>query len=573
MKHVIATGLLAMVVALPSAAMSADWTEKISLSGFLESDIRYLMEDYRGTVPGDGYRFDMNRNDFDLKLTAVPTKKVKMVADARLRFYGMYDSLSFSDLHDRKSVDPWDFQLNEAYVAIKGTPWSMMDFRIGRMSQTWGTADMFNPTDNLSARDLSDPLDYFTKVPNEMIELNIYPTDWLTITAVWVPIFKPSLLPMSAESALAMERDSQGRVTAFPAMPVDTAALQNSLGDDLAAKAMDLLNQGMTPEQILGLLEAAGPLISGTGAKREDLIALIDRYAYIHDVQVNAATPGIWGDFDFSNSQAALKAQFNTGPVDFSLSYYYGRFTFPVALNGAVDLIMPNQVPVIAPTATQTPELVPGKINALVVAEMYYPRMQVIGADLSYTSENEWVPGFFAEAAVIFPEQVNFGLRVFGNSNLLLDSVNVNVPDTPFVKATAGFDWSYGDWIYVNMQYVRGFFDEFNDMYGIHNYFVPALEFMFLENELQFRLAGALNCDDLSFMVNPHAKWIVAPGVELILGYMGFFGSDEEKPDTLDFNDVDATVAAFIPDYATKSRFGQKAAGRNFVFFKAKVTF
>ena len=184
--------------------------------------------------------------------------------------------------------------------------------------------------------------------------------------------------------------------------------------------------------------------------------------------------------------------------------------------------------------------------------------MQVVGADFAYASENQWVPGFFAEAALIFPERVDFGLEAFLDGSSILRHSNLNVPSTPFVKATAGLDWSYHDWFYINLQYVRGFFDEFNDKYGIHNYLVFATELKFKQNEVQIRFAGAFNGDDLSAVIYPQLTWIVVPSVELVGGYMHFLG--ETQPT----NSL---------DYAGKSKFGMKANGRNVAFFRGKVTF
>jgi hypothetical protein len=106
--------------------------------------------------------------------------------------------------------------------------------------------------------------------------------------------------------------------------------------------------------------------------------------------------------------------------------------------------------------------------------------------------------------------------------------------------------------------YVYGFFDEFNDRFGLHHFFVGATEFKFLQSELQIRMSSVLDMTDLSAMIYPQLTWIVAPAVELSFGYMHFFG-DTSPRDPLDF--------------ATKSRFGQKATGRNVAFMKAKVTF
>ena len=554
-----------------NTSSSGNWTDKITFSGYVSSDISFIVEDWRGPTPGDGYRFDTNRNDVNFKLKIDPNDNVGIVTDMRFRFYGLYDGINLVDLSKRGPIDPWDFQLNEAYVQVKGKPWSKMDFKIGRVMETWGTADMFNPTDNLNARDFSDPLDFFAKVPNSMVIVNIYPTDWLTITAAWLPIFKPAMLPGSAKNAFALPRNSAGQVTGFPAMPMDTEDMMNNIDPSLGDVALDAVMEGMEgKEELMGaLMNDAMALYGGGKINRSQLINLLNKYAQINEPEVSAWTPG----FDISNSQAALKFQFNVDPVTFSLSYFYGRFQFPVAYWGLVDITSPGKIPEPTGKVTDTEEFVQDKFNVDVLAETYYPRMHVVGADFSYSSDNKWVPGFFAEAALIIPEQVKFGFRTYLDGKLLLESSNVNVPTTPFIKATVGADWSYKDWIYINVQYVRGFYDEFNDMYGIHNYFVPNVDLMFFDNELLIRLTAALNCDDVSFMLFPTITWTVVPAVELSVGYMGFFGPTQPKaPEELDLSNISEAVTAIIPAYASKSRFGQLASGRNVVFFKAKVS-
>jgi hypothetical protein len=492
--------VFASIAFLPEAR--ADWKDMFSMSGNIQSDIRFIMDDWRGEKPGEGYEFEMNRNEVNLRLRVDPADRVQAVVDTRFRFFGFNKAASLPELIDRERLDPYSLQLTEAYVAVRGLPWSRMDIKIGRMVQIWGTADMFNPTDNLNSRDFSDPLSYVDKVPNNMIDLTIYPTDWMTIQAVWVPTFKPAQLPPSAVMGFALDYDANGCVSGFPAPPLDQpgqAALENMYG---VLESQNLCLQSAPP-------------------------------------QVKTVIP----KNSMANSQAGLRSKFHFGPVDFSLSYYYGRFGFPVAYTATANIVGGN--------------------NLEYVAEIVYPRMQVLGVDFAYTSENPWVPGFQAEAALIFPEQVTFGMAAFadgqpyplsGGSNTL---AAVNVPSTPFVKATAGMDWSYRDWFYVNLMYVRGFFDEFNDRFGLHNYFVAATEFKFFDNELQIRLAGVLDCDDLSAVAYPQVTWIVAPSMEIIGGYMHFFG-DTKPRDTF--------------DYSTKSRFGQRAAGRNVAFLKGKVS-
>jgi hypothetical protein len=518
--------LIAGALLLGAVPARADWTDMFSLSGSLESDIRFVTDDWRGPRKGDGHEFEMNRNDVTLRLRADPTERVQAVIDTRLRFYGFNESASLPELIGRDKIDPYSFQLNEAYVAVRGLPWSKMDIKVGRMIQTWGTVDMFNPTDNLNARDFSDPLNFTDKVPNQMVEIDLYPTDWLTIQAVWVPTFKPSQLPPSAALGFALEYGENGCVSGFPAVPLDRAGRQ--------------------------ALEGAFAMIGSDPCQMNVLTP-----------RVRTVTPGK----GIGNSSAALRAKFQTGPVDFSLSYYYGRFKFPVAYTAVADVA--TKATAGGNFVTDEDEVDPTKTNVKYVAEVMFPRMQVIGADFAYSSDNPWVPGIKAEAALIIPEKVDFAMMAFvdgnrfafnraGVSTSILKSANVK--STPFVKASAGLDWSYRDWFYINLMYVRGFFDEFNDRYGLHNFLVAATEFKFLENELQIRLSSVYDFNDQSAMFYPQLTWIVAPSVELVLGYMHFFG--ETKPDTDDL----------VADYALKSRFGQKATGRNVAFFKGKVT-
>jgi len=573
------TGTKVLAAALALAAMAAagparaeGWADRLSLGGSIQSDIRFIADDWRGERPGEGHEFEMNRNDVNLRLRADPFDNVQAVVDTRLRYYGFNRSASLPELIGRSKIDPFDVQLNEAYVAVRGLPWSKMDIKVGRMIQTWGTADMFNPTDNLNSRDFSDPLDYAGKVPNQMLELDFYPTDWLSLQLVWVPVFKPANLPPSAVQGFAMTYDECGDVSDFPAPPLDEegrvalANLKSMLGGSQGQKCGNKVN----PMADVGFTTP--------------------------EVRTINPKPSL------ANSQFGARAKFKAGPVDFSLSYYYGRFGFPVAANAVADVIDSSNYPTTTKFVTDTESIDTSKsVNVRYVAEIMYPRMQVVGADFAYASENQWVPGFFAEAALIFPERVDFGLDVLYNGQTTVplaamqqmfdsngDKVqgfklpyrNVNVPSTPFIKATAGLDWSYRDWFYLNLQYVRGFFDEFNDMYGIHNYFVFATEAKFKQNEVQIRFAGALNCDDQSAVLYPQVTWIVAPAVELVAGYMHFLG-DTETPaggtsdryfvyDPVTKKNVPAPMAA---NYASKSKFGMKANGRNVAFLRGKVTF
>lgn len=480
--------------------------EKVSFSGYLQSDLRYIIEDNRGSKPNDGYYFEMNRNDLDLKLKIRPDENVHVYLDSRFRFYGFSKFERLSDLSSRDALDPYSFQLNEAYLAVKGFIWDKMDLKIGRMIQNWGSADMFNPTDNLSARDFSDPLDYFSKVPNQMIEIDMYPADWLSISLVWVPFFRPSLLPPSSSLGFMPEYDKNGCFVSAPAPPLDK-------GD---AQKLKNMFASLNPCSLSFLMPEVKPILP---------------------------------ENNLENSQAATRIKFRLGAFDLGLSYYYGRFSFPVAYTAVAEVLSPSS----------QPNLDPNKTYVKYTAEVMYPRMHVTGLDFSYSAEWLFDVGMVGEIAVIFPEKVIFGLNgiVGGKKISDLTMSSVNVPSTPFVKATFGLDYTFTRWLYANAMYVRGFFDEFNDRYGIHNYVVGMTDLKFFEDELQIRLTGMLNVDDLSAVAYPQVTWIPVPSVELTSGAFVYIG-DTKPDDPL--------------DYGAKKKFGQKAAGRSVAFLKAKVT-
>ncbi len=483
------------------ALAAPDWVDKISLSGTVSSDIRINIERYRGATVGEGYNFAVNRNDLTVHSEISPLEQVVAVFDARLRYYGLNEVTSLPQLSNRARIDPFNVELDQAFVAVRGIPFAWLDLKVGRMVQTWGSADLFNPVDNLNARDFFDPMDYSRKVPNQMIELTVYPSSKVTLTAVFVPTFKPSQLPPSAVLGFAINRDRQGCLVDAPAPPLRDKADARRLAETFSSVDPCSLN--------------------------------------FADPEVRALTP----ENGIADAQAAIRAQFKVGGLDLSASYYYGRFTFPVAYTALAQ---------VGPSSTAL-----GKVDVAYVAEVMYPRMQVAGLDFSYSAPWFFDVGIVGELAVIFPEQVNFGMRAYQGSAKILEFSSVNVPADPFVKATVGLDYTFTNWLYVNAMFVHGFFDEFNDLYGLHNYAVVAAELKFLNDNLQLRLSGILDLNDQSNVANPQLTWIIVPGLEAIAGLF-VFGGHTTSPDPL--------------DYAARSKFGQRAAGRSQAFLKVRFT-
>ncbi len=487
------------------------WTDRFAISGFLQSDVRFQVENNRGMVKGDGYEFEMNQNLFNLRTEIFPTDQVKIVVDTRLRYFGFTKYHNLEDLDDRSQIDGFNVELNEAYLDI------MTDYvgvKIGRQQLTWGSADTFNQVDYISAHDLSDPLDFTAKVPNQMVNLEFYPADWLTLSTVWVPIFKPSQLPPSSEAGFAIIYDERGCLDTAPYPPITGGTYTDE--------------SGVVHEQDPQLLA--------------DMFAAIQPCSiHFPKTDVSVADPGI----SWKSMQGAFRMAFSMPMTTMALTYYVGRWSFPI--------------PVAAYAKAENSRDYPGDLDVEYVAQLRYPRMQMVGYDFSHSMDYLGGLGIRGEFAVIFPERMVFAMEAPG-----VHYENDMVPSDPFIKAMFGFDYTFTSWLYVNFMYLRGFMDEFNDMYGIHNYLVGNIDLKFFDNELLLRISDVWSIDEAvkegvyGAVFTPSLTWVVMPSVELVAGALIVHGPTKPYSET---------------DYAKRSKFGQRATGRNIAYLRAKVSF
>ncbi len=503
MLAALAAATVALALLVPATARAAPgWVDKLELSGYLQSDVRFDIDDFRGPVPGQGYTFSLNRNDFDLKLKFTPYPDVVAVVEPRVRYYGFVSSqtLSIANLWDASQVSPFTLYMDQAYVALKGVPAKWIDLKAGRMQVTWGSVDVFSPNDNINSRDLSDPLDYTRRVPNEMVEFVAYPISHITLNLIWVPIFQPAWLPPSAPLAYAVQKNAQGCLTGFPPPPLTIA--QN--------------------QQLNKLFTAVNPCSLN-----------------FPDPTVTTYLPSN----KLTDMQVGFRARAKLGDLDIGLNYYYGRFGFPVAYDATVQ---------ISPGASQT------TVNYS--AEVIYPRMHVMGADFNYSSPYLLDFGIVGDIAVIVPEPVTFALGIYENGTSLFQQSNQNVSGKPFVKGAAGLERTFGNVLYVDALFVHGFFDEFNDAYGLHNYVSLTPELTLFRDRVKLRVGSFLDLTDLkdpSYVVYPQLTWTALPSVEIMLGAFVLGGETEPKTPL---------------DYASRTKFGQLAAGRDEAISRVTVT-
>ncbi len=163
---------------------------------------------------------------------------------------------------------------------------------------------------------------------------------------------------------------------------------------------------------------------------------------------------------------------------DCSVSYVYGPDDWP--LPSAVDM---------------TPADTLGTMD--IHTTMDYPRQQIIGMDIAGAIEDV---GIWAECAVFVPEEETYTVMTSPDGVL----TQLALGDDPYVKYVVGGDYTFRNGLYVNGQYLHGFFtDRGTD--GLEDYFLIALERDFLRGELTVRLALAAEIADFEDVANRSA--------------------------------------------------------------------
>lgn len=492
------TWLVALAAAVALAPTVARAEINFKFAGHISSDIRYRLwgEPIPATYPSqyEQLKFGFSRNENRVRVagTASIGRKVTAKADIEMVYYGFSDLNDISAMTMRERVDPYFFEAHAAYVDVyRVLPG--LDLRVGRQIVRWGASDLFNPTNNLNPFDFSDPMLFGRALANNMIRLDYNPKDDWVITAVWVPVFRPSQVPRSAP--LALNRVDR------PA-PVQEALYRRSLAT---------LAEVMPPSRI----------------------------------DVSTLQP----DTSIENSQVGVRVQGRVLDQDVSLSYYHGRFNLP-SLAWTIN-----------------------HADGVAEAGIVWPRMDVVGFDIAGSIEKLGGVGYWIEGAVIFPQEIKYGIYndlangqripvTFNpvNGDPLLNSTGkmpTVVPSTPFVKVTAGADYSIGQYVYLNFQYVHGFVDEFG--YGVTprlpnkaganvrleqaegDYIVAGMDLKFLRETLLIRLFGVYKLPSFSWtegfdknykpcgVVYPQITWKPWDSTELILGAFIFLGDQDTK--------------------------------------------
>ncbi len=478
----------------------------LKLPGTLDTRFRILTSVYfdvdRVPEPGIG----RNENRLEFYFAYSPNEHIQIVGDIEPVFMGVAQAQELGDLATRSMLTPFHVESDAAYVALLDLL-PGLDIKIGRQILVWGTADKFNPTNNLNPDDLEDRPLFTEPVANQMVVVDVAPWgDKVWFEGVYIPMFFPALLPPSAGAAL---KDPQA-----PVPFVDNADL----------RTIDSL------QQMLDANPALVPKVNG------------------HVVQPKLR---------FRNSQAAAKIGWSFWEVDMSLSYYYGRHDIPTPVNVESTQVRPTD-PAITP-----PEQLHEECCFVSDAFLVYPRMQVIGYDFAAQLPFLGHMGVWGEMGLFLPERktlrIEFPVPILIDGQLQREMEGVTIRKTPFVKATAGLDYTFGKHVYVQAQYLRGFIDDFGAG-QIGNYLVAGTDLIFFGRHLIFRFFTVIDFptgrkdflgekDKGSYVFFPEILLVPPWGfLTFELGGFAFLGGERTK-------------------------FGQKAAGSSIVFLKAVGAF
>jgi hypothetical protein len=167
--------------------------EAVFVSGHLLTDQRLGLKDENPWL--------WNENRLSLQFNK-RSSNVRFQSEIWVRNLGVPDYRNLTDLSDKNKVQNINLDLRELSVSIRGFLFEPLDLKIGKQRIAWGTADQFNPTDNLNPYDLEDILDFGRHNGSEAFNAIWNFTAATSFQMVYIPFFRPANLPLAPFAAL-----------------------------------------------------------------------------------------------------------------------------------------------------------------------------------------------------------------------------------------------------------------------------------------------------------------------------------------------------------------------------------
>lgn len=202
---------------------------------------------------------------------------------------------------------------------------------------------------------------------------------------------------------------------------------------------------------------------------------------------------------------------------DCSVSYVYGRDDWPLA--SAVEMTLADTL---------------GTVDVRTTLE--YPRQQVVGVDIAGAVADV---GVWAEAAMFIPAEET-RTTVAAPDGVVS---RLALSDEPYIKYVVGGDYTFGNGLYVNGQYLHGFFTD-RGADELEDYFLIALERDFLHGDLNGRVVFATEIADFGDIANcsaffggPEMTYCPTDGVEIVAGALFLYGDSSTQFGQFSAND------------------------------------
>lgn len=154
---------------------------------------------------------------------------------------------------------------------------------------------------------------------------------------------------------------------------------------------------------------------------------------------------------------------------------------------------------------------------------LFFPRMRTLGFDFSGDIGGV---GLWGEAGIFFPEEVNASISVLWNGRIIYDTIKV-LEAKNYTRFVLGVDYTFGNGLYVNLQYLHGFLHE-RGRGNLKNYFVFNFEKKYMNDRLKLNfLSGGVEfkrIDDLrkrnnyALIYNPQISYSPVDNFEIIFG-------------------------------------------------------
>ncbi len=417
MKRLLLFGVFAATIAPTEALAELD----LQIGGKIQTDVRFRIEE---KALGDFYDrrvlpVGLDRNENILKLTIdAAADRFRGFADVDFVWLGQPSNMeTLGELSDRSEVEPVHFEAHAVYLEAADIFFDGLDLRLGQQIVSWGVGDQFNPTNNLNADDLEDKLLFGAQQANLMAKVDFAYEDYFSIGAVLVPIFKPTLLPVSGELAVA----------AVQRLPMIDSQVRHRIHAEqaLAAGKLDPMDEKF-------------PTIVGN------------------------AKP-VMPEISVDNMQFGARFATTLAEQDIALSYYRGFSDFPVPVQNFTRQDVGQRCDPNDPNNC---------VDGLLITDttLTYPKIQVAG--LNIAGELPVIGlGYRVEAGLYFPEEMRItllqdalrlgGLDVAAGEYAYYDGEKpVVLASTPYVKWVVGLDYTIGTDLYLNLQWVHGLADE-----------------------------------------------------------------------------------------------------------------